>query len=259
MLNLPIIAGIEITTDAQGRFSLNALHKAHLKLNPEMHPDSKRPADWLKLNSTEELINELSKRENIPFKVVTPNKGRYGGTFAHELLAISYAGWISPKFQLEVNQAFIDYKTGHLQPAAPALPPLAAPVLKDQLDAYALLGAPLHYAQIEAVKYVRNTTGVDYSVALTYAPAQNAIPPEEVMLEPTELGRRHGMSAIALNRLLADHGYQKKGESGWEPTELGKAYCEKHSWSKKAKSGYNLKWRADLVDSLIDYGAVMTH
>lgn len=139
------------------------------------------------------------------------------------------------------------------QKYTPTLIPDQAAVskLETHLKAFELLGAPLHYAQIEAVKYVRNTTGVDYSIALTYAPAQNAIPPEEVMLEPTELGKRHGISAIALNRLLADHGYQKKGEKGWETTELGNAYCEKHSWSKRSKSGYNLKWRAELVDTLL--------
>ena len=44
------------------------------------------------------------------------------GTFAHELLAISYAGWISPAFQLQVNQVFLDYRTGKLQPVAPVDP-----------------------------------------------------------------------------------------------------------------------------------------
>ena len=41
--------------------------------------------------------------------------GTTPGTFTHELLAIEYAGWISPAFRLRVNQAFIDLKTGQLQ------------------------------------------------------------------------------------------------------------------------------------------------
>ena len=36
------------------------------------------------------------------------NGGNERGTYAHELLAVSYAGWISPRFQLQVNQAFLD-------------------------------------------------------------------------------------------------------------------------------------------------------
>ncbi|WP_235896028.1 phage antirepressor KilAC domain-containing protein [Yersinia alsatica] len=39
------------------------------------------------------------------------------GTFAHELLAIEYAGWISPSYRLKVNQTFLDYKAGKLKPA----------------------------------------------------------------------------------------------------------------------------------------------
>ncbi|CDH18886.1 conserved hypothetical protein [Xenorhabdus bovienii str. kraussei Quebec] len=39
--------------------------------------------------------------------------GASPGTYAHELIAVSYAGWIRPDFQLDVNQAFIDFKSGN--------------------------------------------------------------------------------------------------------------------------------------------------
>ncbi len=48
---------------------------------------------------------------------IVSKEGRYGGTFAHELLAVEYAGWISPGFRIKVNQTFIDYRNGKLQPA----------------------------------------------------------------------------------------------------------------------------------------------
>lgn len=38
------------------------------------------------------------------------------GSYAHELLIIAYASWISPSFHLQVNQVFLDYRTGKLQP-----------------------------------------------------------------------------------------------------------------------------------------------
>lgn len=115
----PIVAGVEITTDKQGRFNLNLLHSAHLALNPDQHRNSKQPSDWLKLEGTKEIIGEISNSEDPLIKAVESKAGRYGGTFAHELLAISYAGWISPSFQLKVNQVFLDYRTGLLQPAVP--------------------------------------------------------------------------------------------------------------------------------------------
>jgi len=110
LIQFPVIAGIEIHTDDKGRFNLNALHRAHTNLNSQLHKNTKQPADWLKLEGTKELITELSNSEDLPFYPVDSKSGRYGGTFVHELLAISYAGWISPRFQLQVNQVFLDYK-----------------------------------------------------------------------------------------------------------------------------------------------------
>ncbi|WP_275356057.1 KilA-N domain-containing protein, partial [Xenorhabdus bovienii] len=54
----------------------------------------------------------------------TINGGMSPGTFAHELIAVSYAGWIRPDFQLDVNQAFIDFKSGNSGIGINALPSL---------------------------------------------------------------------------------------------------------------------------------------
>lgn len=112
--SLPVIAGVEITTDSEGRFNLNALHKA------SGLGEHKRPSKWLSIDPTKELISELinqSPLEGLAQNPINAIKGGANpGTFAHELLAISYAGWISPAFQLQVNQVFLDYRTGKLQP-----------------------------------------------------------------------------------------------------------------------------------------------
>lgn len=98
------IAGINISTDSSGRFNLNDLHKAS-KLGGE-----KTPPKWLRNKQAEELVSQL---ENETGQICLVSlEGRKGGTFAHELLAVSYAGWISPSFQLKVNQAFLDMKSG---------------------------------------------------------------------------------------------------------------------------------------------------
>jgi anti-repressor protein len=116
-----VIAGVEVTTDAEGRFNLNALHKAHLALNPGLHPNTKQPADWLKLESAKELIQAVSNSEDSHrLEAVVSKSGRYGGTFAHELIAVEYAGWISPSFRIKVNQTFIDFRKGLVQTAQPA-------------------------------------------------------------------------------------------------------------------------------------------
>jgi phage antirepressor YoqD-like protein len=111
VIKFPVIAGVEIKTDDEQRFNLNALHQA------SGLGRSKTPSKWLSNQSTKDLINELDiQNPNLGSALKVNNGGSNQGTFAHELLAISYAGWISPKFQLQVNQTFIDYKKGEFQP-----------------------------------------------------------------------------------------------------------------------------------------------
>lgn len=114
VIRLPVIAGVEINTDQEGRFNLNALHKA------SGGKDAKRPKSWLATKQAQELIEELRQDSALGENVIIVQKGGVSpGTFAHELLAISYAGWISPSFQLKVNQVFIDHKAGSLKPLIP--------------------------------------------------------------------------------------------------------------------------------------------
>nr|WP_081667727.1 phage antirepressor KilAC domain-containing protein [Serratia liquefaciens] len=114
----PVIAGVEIATDSEGRFNLNALHKASgLGTN-------KAPAQWLRTQAAQDLVQELTDMQICTSPLQSSKGGLSQGTFAHELLAVSYAGWISPPFQLQVNQKFIDYRTGRL--AAPTIDPMTA-------------------------------------------------------------------------------------------------------------------------------------
>ncbi|RKS59557.1 KilA domain-containing protein [Photorhabdus asymbiotica] len=82
--------------------------------------DAKRPKTWLETKQAQELVEELRQNYALGQEVLKVQKGGVNqGTFAHELLAISYAGWISPSFQLQVNQIFFDYRTGKLVSAVP--------------------------------------------------------------------------------------------------------------------------------------------
>lgn len=113
---LPVVVGVEIPLDEQGRYNLNVLHKA------SGEGEHKRPSKWLVTKHAKELISELeakllktiqSPNSGSAQKVVEPiNGGSNPGTYAHELIAVSYAGWIRADFQLDVNQAFIDFKSG---------------------------------------------------------------------------------------------------------------------------------------------------
>lgn len=104
--NTLTVANTVIPLDEEQRINLNALHKA------SGTGKSKQPYNWVRLQSTQELIEELERSSDLR-NGLTINKVQGGskqGTFAHQLLAISYAGWISPAFQLQVNQVFLDTK-----------------------------------------------------------------------------------------------------------------------------------------------------
>jgi KilA-N domain len=64
----------------------------------------KTPKDFLRTESTKNFISELSGKENLPiqkiFKVV--EGGKHQGTWMHRKLALKFAGWLSPKFELWV-------------------------------------------------------------------------------------------------------------------------------------------------------------
>lgn len=119
--NLPVIAGVEITTDEHGRFNLNALHRA------SGGEKKNGPAYWLALDSSKALIDELSKGDtDIPVSV--KRGGHDQGTFVAEQLAVAYANWISPPFYLKVIQTFLDHKKGAAQ--QPAIPQSFADALR---------------------------------------------------------------------------------------------------------------------------------
>ncbi|SMF94622.1 KilA-N domain-containing protein [Methylomagnum ishizawai] len=109
MANL-IIADTRIHQDAEGRYSLNDLHKA--SGGKKKH----QPSDWLRIQQTQDLIAELEREhmdsaENlipgIPgIKPIESKAGRYGGTFVVKELVYSYAMWISPAFHLKVIRAY---------------------------------------------------------------------------------------------------------------------------------------------------------
>ncbi|EAO6531129.1 KilA-N domain-containing protein [Salmonella enterica] len=130
--NLPVVVGVKIPLDESGRYNLNTIHKA------SGEGDDKSPGQWLRRKTTKELIKELDanllkNRQDVNLhsaqkSINVVNGGINPGTFAHELLAVSYAGWIRPDFQLDVNQAFIDFRAGKQAPVNTSLPNFDDPI-----------------------------------------------------------------------------------------------------------------------------------
>ncbi len=90
-----IIANVEVRRDAEGRYSLNDLHRA------AGEEARHKPGNWTALDQTKDLIAEI---EIAGIPAIQAKQGL--GTFACKELVYAYAMWISPAFHLKVIRAY---------------------------------------------------------------------------------------------------------------------------------------------------------
>ena len=103
---VPQINGLSIRQDSEGRFCLNDLHRAAGGL------DKDKPANFLRLESTQGLIQELDldsgcsdlRSQTSCVNVVAG--GKKSGTYVSKLVVYAYASWLSPKFHALVLKTF---------------------------------------------------------------------------------------------------------------------------------------------------------
>ncbi len=96
------ILGFRVRIDQEGRYSLNDLHRSAIANGKA--GESQRPGNFLKSAPIVEFVRVLESATKIA--VCISLTGRAGGTFADELIAIRYAAWIDPSFEVLVYQTF---------------------------------------------------------------------------------------------------------------------------------------------------------
>ena len=111
MNQLVTIDDVVVRVDANGRYCLNDLHKAAIANGRAT--DSHRPSEFLSNQGVQGFIAVLdaSDAENIgkagfPASVKSIKGGKSPGTYAVELVAIRYAAWIDPAFEVRVYRTF---------------------------------------------------------------------------------------------------------------------------------------------------------
>lgn len=129
----------------------------------------------------------------------------------------------------------------------------AEALLASNLRVCDLLKVPLHLAQIESVKLVKKETQVDFFPLLQLSDTQRDIKEQEIMYEPTEMGKELGVTASEFNKILEAKGLQYKGANEWKATELGAQYSTRVPWTRGSKTGYNLKWRKKAILELLGH------
>lgn len=99
MSNITVISGVEVRQDAEGRYSLNDLHKASGGENRH------RPSLWAENQQVQALVSEIQSEAGIP-ALVSVKGGSASGTYVCKELVYAYAMWISPAFHLKVIRAY---------------------------------------------------------------------------------------------------------------------------------------------------------
>lgn len=236
-----MIAGIEIHKDQDGRFSLNDFHRA--AGGEKRHA----PNEWLRNGQAQELVEEIgkpgiaglnSKPETTALRVV--RGGRSAGTYACKELVYAYAMWISPAFSLNVIRTFDSVAANdHAIPQERQLV-VAADNFEAAKRLAVCLGLEGNQAIFSANKMVKSAIGVDVMEMAGVRRLENES--QEMNFTPTELGAKFGMSAVSMNKLLADCGLQhhviyKPGKKRWEVTPDGKLFAVITDTSKKHSDG----------------------
>lgn len=102
-MNQLTVCNTSIRQDKHGRYNLNDLHAA--SGGDKKH----QPANFLRLEQTQELIKEISNSSDLRSLKIDPVfsiVGKNGGTFTVKQLIYAYANWISPKFYLHVINTY---------------------------------------------------------------------------------------------------------------------------------------------------------
>lgn len=227
-MNALVIANTGIRQDAEGRFSLNDLHRA------SGATATKRPPNWLANEQTKELIAETDRCwDSSIAPVATARGGKMQGTFVCKELVYAYAMWISPKFHLQVIRTFDAAVTGkapefaqgafrEFQFTRQEMLDVVTRMTESSLKLAGLMGFEGNQQRFHADKAVRKQIGVGplELLGVDSLPSSN----DELSYTPAQLGKRFDVSAQAFNKLLERCGLQTaqpKGQSDlrWLPTE----------------------------------------
>jgi hypothetical protein len=113
--NSLVLRGARISEDAYGNLCLDDIWRL------SKTRETKGPKHWRSTRAAQMLIDELQKKvtkaylkENKPnIPVIYSRRGRGSlGTFAHPVLAAAYAGYLSPKLEIEVREIWLRYRAG---------------------------------------------------------------------------------------------------------------------------------------------------
>lgn len=114
MTTLIAIEGVKVRQDDEGRYCLNDLHKAAMAAGKATL--SQRPGEFLKTGSVSAFAQTLTDAKKSA-SVITVRGGKGQGSYGVELVAIRYAAWLDPSFEIQVYETFQALRRGEIEQA----------------------------------------------------------------------------------------------------------------------------------------------
>lgn len=187
-------------------------------------PFGKRPVDYLRLSSTDELIKAKVRFSHIDERqlVMTVRGGENPGTWMHEDIAIDFAQWLSVDFRLWVNDRIKEL----LQFGLTATPEMLARAVEDPELVLKLLselkngyekGVKLQAQNdLLAEQLEEQSHKVDFydNVHRHRTECENGR-----VYRVTQIAAELGIKAAELNRILKNKGIQEKKDGMWVLTD----------------------------------------
>lgn len=235
------IANTDIHQDAEGRFSLNDLHRA------SGSEDKNQPSNFLRAEQTQKLIEAINRSSDSMNALSTRQGGKNQGSYGVKELVYAYANWISADFYLQMIRTFDEVATGKVGAGRTALhPPRLFP---DYYKVARLIGCDKNAAAISANQAVLQKTGENVLALLgqTHMEAEK----QEVHFNVSDLV--DGISGQRMNKMLAAAGLQTREGEQWVPTTDGKDFCRIFDTGKRHGSGAPItaiKWSKEVLDLL---------
>ncbi len=171
---------------------------------------NKRVDNWLRLDTTQEFIALVERDLNTSHvselkKAIIAKRGKYGGTYAHKLVAMEFCMWLSPEFKLEVIKA---YESGQTQKENWNFKRiLAAESVKIQSEAVKSYLAPIHRPENERFLYPNNVKMIYTIVGLDTKKENPLDGATELQLE--QIGYLERKNAFYLEEGITDHQVRK--------------------------------------------------
>lgn len=233
-VNAIVIESHSIAVKADGMYCLNDLHKAAMALGKAT--ESQRPGAFFDAETNREFARVVSESAGIAaFKSI---KGRNGGTWAVELVAMKYAGWIDASFEVQVYAAAQALRHGDIEKAVELSGSKAAKAALDdmRLAKAVTLRAQALDQQIKNAQAICNLLPhlSDVSRQTITASLVNPVAGADIIPLPlltehyytaTEVGDRYGISANKVGRIANEHNLKTE--------QYGKFFLDKSRSSTK--------------------------